>query len=301
MSTICRAVLKPFLDRFRRGTPTGERRPVNAGLGLALGGGFARGFAHIGVLQVLEENGVPIACIAGTSVGSMIGAAYASGVPVSRIAEVCSQLQFKDIARWKVSRMGLASNERLAEMIERCFRGRTFEEMKIPLAVVTTDLETGEPVVFTRGDLVEPIRASCAFPGLFEPVKIGGRLLTDGGLSALVPTKAAAGLGARHVLGVSVGFNNWHAGPPANVFQVISRAISIAQKHRSPSWERFSDVVLEPEVQDLEWDDFHRAEEAIAAGAAAMRRAMPRLRELLHLCDTVTREVRAHGRVPEPA
>jgi NTE family protein len=228
-------------------------------------------------------------------VGSILGAAYASGVPVARIAEVCKRIQFKDFARWKVSRMGLASNDRMAELVERCFGGRTFEEMRIPLAVVATDLVTGEPVVFTRGRLVEPIRASCAFPGLFEPVKIGNRVLTDGGLSAPVPAKAAAGLGAKHVLAVSVGFNNWSAAAPVNVFQVISRAISIAQKHRNPSWEHFATIILEPEVQQLEWDDFQRASDAIAAGAAAARKVLPRLREMLHLNDTVVRELRARS------
>lgn len=282
MSTLYDALVAPLVKQFRRVTGL-ERQSVRAGLGLALGGGFARGFAHIGVLRALEENRVPIACIAGTSIGSILGAAYASGVPVERIAEVCRSIQFKHFARWRVSKMGLASNDRMADLITRCFGARTFEELRIPMGVVTTDLVTGEPVVFTRGDIVEPIRASCAFPGLFEPVRIGNLCLADGGLSAPVPTKAAAALGSRHVLGVSVGFNNWHAAPPANIFQVLSRAISVAQKHRNPSWERFADVVIEPEVQDLEWDDFHRAEAAIEAGAAAVRRVLPRLRDLLNL------------------
>lgn len=257
------------------------------GLGLALGGGFARGFAHLGVLRVLEENRIPIACIAGTSVGSILGAAYASGVPLERLVEVCGHIRFRDFARWKISRLGLATNDRMADLIHRCFRGRTFEEMRIPLAVVATDLVTGEPVVFTRGDLVEPIRASCAYPGLFEPVMIGSRCLADGGLSAPVPTQAAAGLGASCVMGVSVGFNNWNAGTPKNIFQVLSRALSIGQKHRDPSWERYADIVLEPEVQDLEWDDFHRAKESIRAGTEAALRALPRLRELLRVPSAV--------------
>ena len=286
MSTIYRALVAPLVNQLRRVTHGGHHAPLK-GLGLALGGGFARGFAHIGVLQVLEENNIPIACIAGTSVGSILGAAYASGVPARRIAEVCSRIQFRDFARWRISRMGLATNDRMANLVERCFGGKTFEELRIPMAVVTTDLVTGEPVVFTRGSLVDPIRASCAFPGLFEPVTIGGRCLADGGLTTPVPAKAAAALGARHVLGVSVGFNNWHAEAPKNVFQVLSRAISIAQKHRSPSWERFADLMIEPEVQDLEWDDFHRAAESIRAGAEAARRALPRLREMLHMPEAV--------------
>ncbi len=129
-----------------------------AGIGLALGGGFARGFAHLGVLQVLEQNHIPISHIAGTSVGSILGAAYASGAPLTHIIETCRKLRFRDIARWRVSRLGLASNQRLENLIERVFESRQFENLRIPLAVVATDLTSGEPVVFTQGNLVDAIR-----------------------------------------------------------------------------------------------------------------------------------------------
>ncbi|MBI3404925.1 MAG: patatin-like phospholipase family protein [Acidobacteria bacterium] len=287
MSAIYRSVIAPLVERFRQ-VMGKDGRPVSAveGLGLALGGGFARGFAHVGVLQVLEENQIPVSCIAGTSVGSILGAAYASGLSIERLKEICHKIRFKDFASWKISKMGLASNKRMTELIFRSFNAIRFEDLKIPLAVVTTDLCTGEPVVFTRGSLVEPIRASCAFPGLFEPVKIGKYFLADGGLTAPVPARAAAALGARHVLGVSVGFNNWHAGDaPANMFQVMSRAICVAQKHRNPSWQRFADILLEPEVQNIDWDDFDRADDAIAAGVTSARAAIPRLRELMNLPD----------------
>src|SRR6266852_4980993 len=255
--------------------------PVRAGIGLALGGGFARGFAHLGVLQVLEQNHIPISHIAGTSVGSILGAAYASGAPLARIIETCRTLRFRDIARWRVSRLGLASNQRLENLIERVFESRQFEDLRIPLAVVATDLNSGEPVVFTQGDLVDAIRASCAFPGLFEPVEIGTRCLADGGLVAPVPTRAARDLGAAVVIGVSVGIQDGHRGAPTNIFQVVSRAVSAAQKHQLEVWERNADLVLRPDVQSLAWDDFDRADEAIAAGAVAARSAMPRIQKLL--------------------
>jgi NTE family protein len=252
-----------------------------AGIGLALGGGFARGFAHLGVLQVLEQNQIPISHIAGTSVGSILGAAYASGAPLDRIIETCRALRFRDIARWRVSRLGLASNHRLASLIERVFESRDFEDLRIPLAVVATDLTSGEPVVFTQGNLVDAIRASCAFPGLFEPVEIGTRCLADGGLVAPVPTHAARELGAAVVIGVSVGMQDGHRGAPTNIFQVVSRAVNAAQKHQLEIWERHADLVLRPDVQSLAWDDFDRADEAIAAGAAAARRALHRIEKLL--------------------
>jgi len=255
--------------------------PSRTGIGLALGGGFARGFAHLGVLQVLEQNQIPISHIAGTSVGSILGAAYASGAPLDRIIETCRALRFRDIARWRVSRLGLASNHRLASLIERVFDSREFEDLRIPLAVVATDLTSGEPVVFTQGNLVDAIRASCAFPGLFEPVEIGTRCLADGGLVAPVPTHAARELGASVVIGVSVGMQDGHRGAPTNIFQVVSRAVNAAQKHQLEIWERYADLVLRPDVQSLAWDDFDRADEAIAAGAAAARRALPRIEKLL--------------------
>jgi len=255
--------------------------PTRAGIGLALGGGFARGFAHLGVLQVLEQHQIPISHIAGTSVGSILGAAYASGAPLAKIIETCRTLRFRDIARWRVSRLGLASNQRLESLIERVFDSRQFEDLRIPLAVVATDLTSGEPVVFTQGNLVDAIRASCAFPGLFEPVTIGTRCLADGGLVAPVPTRAARELGAAVVLGVSVGMQDGHRGAPTNIFQVVSRAVNAAQKHQLEVWERYADLVLRPDVQSLAWDDFDRADEAIAAGAAAARRALPRIEKLL--------------------
>jgi len=265
-------------ERTGRPGPSFER----TGLGLALGGGFSRGFAHLGVLQVLEHNHIPVSYIAGTSVGSILGAAYASGAPLARIIATCRTIRFRDIARWRFSRLGLASNHRLGDLIERVFESRRFEDLKIPMAVVATDLANGEPVVFTHGNLSDAIRASCAFPGLFEPVEIGTRCLADGGLVAPVPTRAARDLGATHVIGIAVGVEDGSRGAPTNIFQVVCRAVNAAQKHQLEIWERHADLVLRPDVQSLTWDDFDRADEAIEAGAAAARRALPRIQKLLN-------------------
>jgi len=254
---------------------------LRPGIGLALGGGFARGFAHLGVLQVLEQHHIPIACIAGTSVGSILGAAYASGASLARIMATCRTLKFRDIGSWHVSRLGLASNHRLGDLVERVFDAKQFEDLRIPLAVIATDLNTGEPVVLTHGNLVDAIRASCAFPGLFEPVKIGTRCLADGGLVAPVPTRAARDLGAHFVLGVSVGIQEADRESPSNIFQVVTRAVAAAQKHQLEVWERDADLVLRPDVQSFAWDAFDRTDEAIAAGAEVTRRALPRIQKYL--------------------
>jgi NTE family protein len=266
-----------FYARFRA-TQDAALRP---GIGLALGGGFARGYAHLGVLRVFEEQKIPISCISGSSIGSILGAAYASGAPLSRIIAKCREIRFRDFARWRVSRFGLASNDRLGALVQRFFDSRQFEDLKIPAAIVATDLGAGEAVVFKQGNLSDAIRASCAFPGLFEPVQIGTRHLADGGLVAPVPTRAARELGAEIVVGVSVCLHDGHRGAPTNIFQVVSRAVSAAQKHQLESWERHADLVLRPSVQSLEWDDFERIDEAVEAGAAAAQSALPQIKKLL--------------------
>jgi NTE family protein len=251
------------------------------GVALALGGGFARGYAHLGVLRTFRENAIPVTAIAGSSIGSILGAAYASGVPLPRIINKCREIRFRDFAKWRVSRFGLASNERLGALVQKLFGTKQFEDLVLPLAIVATDLGTGDPVVFRQGNLGEAIRASCAFPGLFEPIQIGTRCLADGGIVAPVPTRAAREMGAEIVVGVSVGLHDGQRGAPTNIFQVVSRAVSAAQKHQLEAWERYADLVLRPAVQGLAWDDFDRIDEAIEAGSVAARSAVPRLKQLL--------------------
>jgi NTE family protein len=250
-------------------------------VGVALGGGFARGYAHLGVLHELEEHGIPIGYVSGSSIGSILAAAYASGAPLSRIIKECREIRFRDFARWRVSRFGLASNDRLGALVQRFFDSKQFEQLLTPTAIVATDLNSGDAVVFREGNLADAIRASCAFPGLFEPIQIGTRFLADGGLVAPVPTRAVRQLGAEVVIGVSVGLHDGLSGAPRNIFQVVSRAVSAAQKHQLETWERHADIVLRPAVQTIAWDDFERIDEAIEAGAAAARSALPRIEQLL--------------------
>jgi len=272
-----------------------EKPRLAPGIGLALGGGFARGYAHLGVLKVFEEHQIPIACISGSSVGSIIGAAYASGAPLGRIVGKCREIRFRDFARWRVSRFGLASNDRLEDLLHRFFDSRQMEHLKIPMAIVATDLDTGDPVVFKQGELTEAIRASCAFPGLFEPVQIGTRFLADGGLVAPVPTRAAREIGAAIVVGVSVALHDGRRGAPKNIFQVVSRAVSAAQKHQLEAWERHADLVLRPAVQTIAWDDFDRIDEAIEAGASVARNALPQIRRLLDILEESSKEPGSQG------
>jgi NTE family protein len=251
------------------------RRPK---VGLALGGGFARGLAHIGVLKVLEQEGIAIDFIAGTSVGSVIGAGYASGISAKELEEVAHLVRFKDFSRWTFSRFGLFSNDKMSVFLGKVLRCRTFEELKIPLAVAATDIITGDAAVFTSGDLVDPVRASCAYPGMFQPVQIGSRVLVDGLLAHAVPAMPLREMGAERVISVHLAAHWVKPKGPRHVFDVIGQCFSIAQDRMCGPWRAASDVVLEPEIGDFGYDDFARASELICAGEVACRAVMPQIR-----------------------
>lgn len=246
-----------------------------------MGGGFARGLAHIGVLKVLEEEKIPINFIAGTSVGALIGAVYASGAHPQEMGEIAAQVRFRDFARWTVSRLGFASNDRMAGVLHRWLKVKTFEELRVPLAVVATDFVSGEPAVFSSGELIGPVRASCAYPGMFLPVKVNGRLMVDGMLAYSVPTTPLRKMGAERVLAVYLKAHWANSAPPRSVFDVIGQCFSIAQSKMSSLWQADADLVLEPEVQGFAYDSFDRASALVRAGEEAARRALPRIRQWL--------------------
>jgi len=248
-------------------------------VGLALGGGFARGIAHIGVLRALKDNAIPIDCLAGTSVGGLIAAAYASGVPLEVMESKARITEFKDFARWTLSWMGLATNERLESYLRYFTNASRFDELKVPLAIVATDLDSGHAVSITQGLIGPALRASCAYPGLFLPVEHDGKLLVDGFLAAPVPVEAVKALGADIVIAIYLEGTN--GDKPRNLVDVIGRSFAIIQRNANLQWRQKADVVIEPAVNKFLWDDFHRSPELIAAGHAATVAALPRIRALL--------------------
>ncbi|HET9839664.1 MAG TPA: patatin-like phospholipase family protein [Candidatus Angelobacter sp.] len=259
--------------------PTGP--PKTPKIGVALGGGFARGLAHIGVLKVLEEEHIPIDFIAGTSVGSVIGAAYASGISAKELEEIAALVRLKDFSRWTFSRFGIFSNDKMAVFLRKVLRCRTFEELRIPLAIAATDVLTGEPAVFTSGDLIEPVRASCAYPGMFQPVRIENRLLVDGLLAHAVPAMPLRDMGAERVISVYLAAHWVKPGGPRHVFDVIGQCFSIAQSKMCGPWQAASDIIVQPEIGEFAYDDFVRAPELIRTGEAAARALLPTIREWL--------------------
>src|SRR5438445_7241998 len=186
--------------------------------------------------------------IAGTSVGALIGAAYCSGVTIAELEEVAYKVRFTTFARWTLSRMGFASNDRMVAFLTRTLKVKTFEELRIPLGVTATDFNTGEGVVFHSGSIIDPVRASCAYPGMFLPVEIRGRYLVDGMLSHPVPTIPVREMGANRVIAVQLKGTWANGGPPRHLFDVIGQSFAIAQDAMSSLWREAADLVVEPDV-----------------------------------------------------
>jgi NTE family protein len=250
-------------------------------IGLALGGGFARGVAHAGVLKVLDEAGVPLHCITGVSSGSIVAAAYASGVRPDDIARIGAAMRFCDIARWTICRMGFMRTERMEAFLTRLLKKYRFEDMEIPLGVVSTDLQSGSVVAFRdKGDVLLPIPASCSYPGIFQPVAFEGRLLVDGGISVEVPAQMARAMGATHVIAVSIPMQA-ETMTPGNMFEVVNRCFQIIQHHRQEVWRKHADVVIEPGVSDHGWNAFENGQRMIEAGESAARAALPQIMKIL--------------------
>jgi NTE family protein len=269
-------------------------------IGVALGGGFARGIAHVGALKVLEQEGIPISIVAGTSVGALIGAAYCSGVTLQELEDMAASIRFSNFARWTLSRCGFASNDRMISFLTRILKVKTFEELRIPLGVTATDFNTGEGVVFHSGSIIDPVRASCAYPGMFLPVQIGGRYMVDGMLSHPVPTRPLREMGADRVLAVHLRGTWANGGAPRHLFDVIGQSFAIAQDAMSSVWRQAADLVIEPDVAGFAYDDFKRAKDLIRVGEAAMRSAMPEVRKWLAAPEDAT-VVKARPAAARPA
>ena len=248
-----------------------------ARIGLAFGGGFARGLAHIGVLRVFESNQIPIHCITGVSAGAIAAAAFASGASSEEIARLAGSMRFADVARWSICRLGFMVSERMERFLGRLLKCYRFEEMQVPLGVVATDLGSGDTVRFRdSGDVFLPIRASCSYPGLFQPVRYHDRLLVDGAMSMEIPALLAHQLGAARVISVHLPAQ----GPgvqPRNMFQVVNRCFQIMQTRTEDSWRAYSDLVISPDVSGVVWDGFSSGTELVKAGEAAALAALPKI------------------------
>jgi len=249
---------------------------------LVLGGGAARGFAHIGALKVFKAENISFDLIVGTSIGSLIGASYALGHSFERLEERAMKFTMKDLLDVSLSRMGLAAGNKLNSLVQWVLDGKTFSDLSIPLAVITTDIESGQELVYQTGKLCDVIRASCALPGIFKPVELEGKILVDGGIKDNVPVKVARDLGANKVIAVDVGYYI-RKGHMNNMLDIILQSIQIMGEELNiyQSWE--ADILIKPDLKNIDQLAFDRAKEAIEAGAEAAKRAVPEIKEMLRL------------------
>jgi len=263
-------------DKFREfASGNDAERTARPKIGLALAGGFARGIAHIGVLRAFRDAGIPIDCVAGTSVGALIGAGFCSGLSLEKMQEIGQSTTFADFGRWTPSWLGLATNQRMEKYLARMTPATTFAELKIPLAISATDINAGVTIYYLNGALAPPLRASCAYPGLFVPIQYEGRTLVDGFLTAPVPVEGALIQGADIVIAVYLeagGIEN-----PRTAVDIISRSFNIIQKHTDVTWRQQANIIIEPDVASFAWDDFTKTPELVAAGEAAAMNALPEI------------------------
>jgi len=237
-------------------------------IALVLGGGSARGTAHIGVLKVLEREKIPIDMIVGTSMGALIGAAYSTGLPIATMETKAYAFTANKLLDATIPMMGLLAGDKLENSIREMIDSKGFEDCRIPLVAVTTNIETGEEVIFQKGDLVKVIRASCSWPGIFNPVKIDGQLLVDGGIKHSVPTRIAQDLGADFILAVDVGFCV-KRGRIRNIFQMILQSFQITGEELNRHQSINADFVIKVDLGDIDQASFERSREAVQKGSEA--------------------------------
>jgi NTE family protein len=259
-------------------TINNKKRPL---VGLALGGGMARGCAHIGVLRELEKHDIPIDLIAGTSVGSLIGGAYAAGLSPDQIEEMALTISWNDLGRVTISKLGFYNSERTEEYVRKHFPVTEFEKARLPFGAVATDIQTGKMVIFTEGSLPLAIRASCAMPIFYTPVVVNGRMMVDGGLVGHIPASVARLMGADLVIAIDVNSQHLPIPPPTHLFSVMSQALSVMGRTAVQYLYADADIVIRPQIEQVRPDDLSKAAEMITAGEEAARRVIDKIKRSL--------------------
>ena len=251
-------------------------------LGLALGGGAARGFAHIGVIQVLEENGIKPDMVVGTSAGSVVAAFYASGKTGAQLQWLADSMDETQLTDWSVPFLsrGMLRGDALGRYVNTQLNGLRIEDVKMPLGIVATDLQTGDGILFQRGDISLAVRASSAVPSVFEPVRIGNKDYVDGGLVSPVPVRYARQMGAEIVIAVDISSRPEDA-KTNDILKVLLQTFSIMGKSISQLEMAQAEVVVRPVMPDVGSTEFAARKKSIEAGRAAMKLALPALKAAL--------------------
>jgi NTE family protein len=253
-------------------------------LGLALGGGVARCVAQVGVLAALTEAGIPIAAIAGTSGGALVGALYASGrFKMEELESVARELRWQDILRPGWPLVGLFSSRGIGRYLERKIGPLKFDQLRIPLAVVATDLTTGQGVVLREGSVAEAVQASCSLPLVFTPTRRDGHLLVDGGYTSQIPLRAAREMGAEVVIGVDVNTGGTIPIHPTHLIGIAAHLSALAVRRTVEMERSYADEMIEVSADGLSLFDLSKREVYLARGRRAALDRLPRIRELLQV------------------
>ncbi|MFP7723290.1 patatin-like phospholipase family protein [Lysobacter sp. A3-1-A15] len=276
--------------------PVAAAKPKPVRIGLALGGGAAKGFAHIGVIKMLEANGITPNVVSGTSAGSVVGALYASGMDPFALQEKAVALDESSIRDVRLFSGGLVQGQALQDYVNDQVGNRPIQSLSKPFAAVSTWLETGERSVFVRGNTGQAVRASSAVPGVFEPVRIGARSFVDGGVVSPVPVDAARQLGAEYVIAVDIS-SKASGTTPTHLLGVVNQSIAIMGQTLGRQELARADVVIRPAVSDIGAADFEQRNVAILAGERAALAALPQIRKAL----AAERARRVAALAPRPA
>ncbi len=258
----------------------GVVRMSRPSIGLALGSGGARGFAHLGVIKVLREEGISIDMIAGSSMGAMVGCFYAAGLDIDRLYKLSKVFKRKYYLDFTVPKMGFVSGDRVKELIKVFTHGKKLEELDIPVSVVATDLGTGEKVVFSEGPIADAVRASISIPGIFTPEKWNGRLLVDGGVIDRIPVSVVKEQGADIIIGVDVAHVKTNA-EINSIFDVIMQSIDIMQMELVENRKIVSDVMIRPRVEKYSSRAFTHIDEIIAIGEEETIKQLPSIKQAI--------------------
>ncbi|MBN8515005.1 patatin-like phospholipase family protein [Accumulibacter sp.] len=251
-----------------------------AKLGLALGGGAARGFAHVGVIKVLESQGIVPDIVVGSSAGAVVGALYAAGHNGFELQKLAHRLDESRISDWSLPARGVLKGESLQQFVNEAVGQRPLEGLKRPFGAVATDLRSGESIVFRSGNTGMAVRASAAVPGVFQPVKVSGREYVDGGLSSLIPVRAAREMGSDIVIAVDISARP--AGQPVrSTFDILLQTFTIMGQSLARYELREADVVIQPQVGNIGSTDFQARHDSILEGERAAQAALPKIREAL--------------------
>jgi len=272
---------------WRQAPPPPVKPPAK--VALVLGAGASRGFAHIGVLKILEANRVPIHLIVGTSAGSLVGCMYAYGFNAFQLQSLSFPVEKADIIDLTVPDNGFVKGEKLEAFVNHMLKNTPIEKLRIPFYAVAADIQTGEEVVFASGNTGTAVRASCSIPGVFQPVRIGSRIYVDGGIVSPVAVDYAKQMGADLVIAVDISVGV-ESPPPKTLIETIMQSVVVMHSKIAQSQLARADIVIRPRVSHIGSADFTRRHEAVLEGEKAALEAMPQVKAALE-------KLRAEGRL----